>query len=33
MFYARHALMDQIGFTDTDDKQNDGSRWVVIKID
>lgn len=31
----RHgALMDQIGFTDMDSKQNDGSRWVVImKID
>lgn len=32
--HARHALMDQIGFTDTDHEQYDGSRWVVImKID
>lgn len=21
--------MDQIGFTDADSKQNDGSRWIV----
>lgn len=29
MCMSRHALMDQIGFTYTDSKQNDGSRWVV----